>query len=319
MDLEVVSSVNTAEQRKAQLNEADRSLAQARKELEETRVRAAEEAKAAAGLRSQLLEVRSELGERVAAAEGLQLEAKRAAVQKELQQTALLRERAELLQEKQQTEEVLADATKQAEARAAKDVAAEKKKCEALGAELIQANLKVQASERGREDLVTRMHELEAQLDAAERRTQTAHETQRVLARRPRDQRARGARGHEAGQDDLGIANLEDCTAAIAVMARLWPVPQEVRPQALHHVDVRPRGDGTETRGASSQQLKELRGRHRELLAHRIVGPAAAAAALAADGDEVTWVDLNEEAHSLNVAHDIGGSRTRCSRARRRR
>ena len=121
LDLEVVSSVNTAEQRKAQLNEAERSLAQARKELEETRVRAAEEAKAAAGLRSQLLEVRSELGERVAAAEGLQLEAKRAAVQKELQQTALLRERAELLQEKQQTEEVLADATKQAEARAAKE------------------------------------------------------------------------------------------------------------------------------------------------------------------------------------------------------
>ena len=39
-------------------------------------------------------------------------------------------------------------------------------------------------------------------------------------------------------------------------------------------------------------------------MAHRIVGPAAAAAALAADGDEVTWVDLNEEAHSLNVAHD---------------
>ena len=305
LDLEVVSSVNTAEQRKAQLNEAERSLAQARKELEETRVRAAEEAKAAAGLRSQLLEVRSELGERVAAAESLQLEAKRAAVQKELQQTALLRERAELLQEKQQTEEVLADATKQAEARAAKDVAAEKKKCEALGAELIQANLKVQASERGREDLVTRMHELEAQLDAAERRTQTAHETQRsTLARLQHEAAAAIARARGvSGAGDLGEGLEEGAPADLQTMESLDDpvVPLLEAAKRLRHAQ-------HEAMGARevllSQQLKELRGRHRELLAHRIVGPAAAAAALAADGDEVTWVDLNEEAHSLNVAHD---------------
>ena len=213
--------VNTAEQkRKAQLNEADRSLAQARKELEETRVRAAEEAKAAAGRRSQLLEVRSGAGRARGGGGGSSArgEAGGGAEGTPTDGVATGTGRAAA---GEATDRGGARGRDEAgEARAAKDVAAEKKKCELLGAELIQANLKVQASERGREDLVTRMHELEAQLDAAERRTQTAHETQRsTLARLQHEAAAAIARARGvSGAGDLG----EGLTRARRRTCRRW-------------------------------------------------------------------------------------------------
>ena len=175
-DLEIVRSVKQAEAQQKKNEAQGDALNLARRETEEVREKLyAAEAKCTT-LEGEVAGLRRESATARAQREELQLAARRAAVQRELFEVSVNKEKAKLDLDRQQFEDDFLAEKRQAMAMEQKELRQERQAAARRATELIEARAEVQALREKYDAAQARNAELETEVDESERRLQMANE-----------------------------------------------------------------------------------------------------------------------------------------------
>lgn len=275
LDLEVVSSVNAARQREAQLSELGVSLDRARSQTEEAREQLRTEQARADGLAADLAASKRERAEAAARAESLSVEMKRLSVQHELREVTASQERAELKERLQVSERQTKGGRRTSDVARGEEMgerATDNHAAEGRGAPSGDATAQVVAKwqeARVRAELcearsvatesAARADALEEELAMADERARRAQDDYRLMLERQLEQRAALSVDEASFQQEIAEMN-----RALLHDARQGEASATARLQALQSRHQRLRTGYERLRGAVLDPAKHSAKQHNE-------------------------------------------------------
>lgn len=271
LDLEVVSSVNAARQREAQLSELGVSLDRARSQTEEAREQLRTEQARADGLAADLAASKRERAEAAARAESLSVEMKRLSVQHELREVTASQERAELKERLQVSERQTKGGRRTSDVARGEEMgerATDNHAAEGSGDATAQVVAKWQEA-RVRAELcearsvatesAARADALEEELAMADERARRAQDDYRLMLERQLEQRAALSVDEASFQQEIAEMN-----RALLHDARQGEASATARLQALQSRHQRLRTGYERLRGAVLDPAKHSAKQHNE-------------------------------------------------------